>query len=372
MPSLLGEADLMKGVRQKTKDSFVLTVYDKRYGTCQIYHDKQGKRLIELRYAIGVRGKILDEIEQRTFDPDHYKPKKAVKLAFDVAIMDWLNDADLAPSTRSDYRNKIQTVLIPHFKDTHIADIVGKEIKAFYKGLKKTTKTKNNIMSVLRSFFKQLKEDEVIREMPGFPAWKKPGYRYRKTCSWKVLEDILSAIDNPMVVDAIITMRLELLRTGEVRALRWEDILFDENQIIIRNSFSDNTFRETTKNDGWVCKHLHSKVKEMLLPRKGLSNGWVFHNNGKPFHESLMRKVFDKARDEKEYSKELTMYGATRHSSATEAYADTKDIRGLQKALGHRDIRTTQRYEHYDSTQEIIERKKGKVIKLKDKKGEDE
>ena len=354
----------MKGIRRNTKDGYEITIYDRRYGTVHLYHDKQGKRLTELKYTIGVRGKILDEIETGIFDPDYYTPQKAVALQFDNAILQWLDDIEVAPSTYKKYRNDISNKIIPHFKDTNVIDIRARDIKKFHKSLKVAAKTRNNIMSILRKFFKSLQHDEIITTIPNFPEWQKIEYKYRKPCSWEVFLDVLDAIPDLMVVEGILTMRLEWLRPNELRALRWEDILFDEDRIIVRNSFSGNVFRETTKTDDWGSIHLHSVVKELLIKRKGHPKGFVFHIKGKPFYESKIDKVFSKARDAKGYSKELNPYGSTRHSAATEGYRDTQDIYAVKKGLRHRHLSATLKYTHEDSTKEIIE-PKGKVFNFK-------
>lgn len=70
--------------------------------------------------------------------------------------------------------------------------------------------------------------------------------------------------------------------------------------------------------------------------------------------ESILRKIFNQARDRKSYSKNLTLSGATRHSGATEGYIRTKNIHAVQKALGHSDIRTTMKYTHTDESEARI------------------
>jgi len=200
--------------------------------------------------------------------------------------------------------------------------------------------------------------------LPTMPKWERVSYKYRKVCSWEVFENIISKIPDELTREAIITMRLQWLRTGEVRGLIWETVLFDSNQLVIKNSFSGNEFRETTKTGNQATIHLHSTVKDMLWPRRGHPKAFVFTHRGRPLSESWLRKRFNEARDKVGYSKELCLYGATRHSSATEGYAYSKDIYAVKKALRHEDIRTTLKYTHSEETQSIIE-PSGKVIQVK-------
>jgi site-specific recombinase XerC len=103
----------------------------------------------------------------------------------------------------------------------------------------------------------------------------------------------------------------------------------------------------------------------MLLPRKGLPNAFVFTHTrkGRPLGEAILRKHFNQARDKLGFPKSLVLYGATRHSMATEGYNSTGDIIAVKEALGHRELTTTMKYTHVDiSASSKIIKPKGKLL----------
>ena len=267
-------------------------------------------------------------------------------------------------------------LFIDYFQDVDIRDLTGEQTISFRDMLLETRspKTVNNILGVLRVFFKWLYDKQRIKQIPYVPPNMRFTSAERDDCSLEVFLKIVNEVENDIVKEALLTTRLQILRVGETRGLRWEDIIWDEDEhgvrpgpgvMKVRNSFSNNVFRETTKTGNPTRKHLHIDIKKMLMKRWGRGfhpKAFIFTYNGKPFYESLMRKQFNAARDKLGYPKSLTLYGATRHSGGKEGYLATKDIRALQKAMGHKDIRTTMRYEHSQNTRSIIEPEKSRSV----------
>ncbi len=291
--------------------------------TIRIRYDKRGERIRSYKKAVEVLIEINSKLKERVFDPSEYDKEKIANLQFDTAIRNWWREVKTgyAPKTQKEYEKRIENLFIPFFRKADVKDITAKQINDFFNALRKReAKTKNNIMGVLKSFFDYLNRMEIIKKVPTFPRHQKITYKARTWCRWDVFMTIINEIPESIDREAIITMRLEMLRVGEVRGLLWEDLLFDEDTLIVRNSFSSNVFRETTKTGDYKVKHLHSLIKEMLLPRQGLPKGFVFEHKGRPYSESWLRKQFNTARQKSGYSQELTLSGATRHSKATESY----------------------------------------------------
>jgi integrase len=349
---------IIKGVSKVGHDLFDVFVYYPAYGrTVRLTHDRRGERIRSETKAYEVRYEALTRINNHTFDPRDYRKERP--HTFDNAITAWLdrNLGSYSPKSQKDYRNRINGVIVPFFQDMDIRDVNGKVLSDFVHHVRqgRTNKTVNNLVTIVKAFYKDMFYQQAIKQMPMFPRALTVQNKAVAWCPLNVLERIVQEVEDSQVREAILTARLQWLRVGEVRGLRWEDIDFDANQMTVRSSFSSSVFRETTKTGKQTVKHLHSTVKGMLAGRVGHGKAFVFTYRGKPLYESLLRKRFNAARDKAGFSSSLTLYGATRHSGATEGYISTGDIRKVQKALGHTDIRTTMKYEHATDTKAVIE-----------------
>lgn len=361
-------------IRQRGDSAWDIYIYyPKEKGVIRIAYDKRGKWITSRKDALEVLIEVNNAIGDKKFDPDLYQRTSA--LRFNDSIRKWWreNKDRYAPSSQKDYERHVE-IAAKYFDTDDVRDTRPRQINDLLNEHFKHTsvKTRNNFLSVLKAFYRDINILDGV-EIPTFPKTGEVEYKYRKWCDWDTFIAIVNEVPEQIDREAMIIMRLELLRVGEVRGLRWDDFLFEEDTLIVRNAFSAQTFSETTKTKDFKIKHLHSEVKEMLLPRAGHPKAFVFTHRGKPYSESWLRKQFNLARDKAGYSKELTLSGATRHSSATEGYLRTKDIRAVQQAIGHKDIRTTLKYTHTDKTitEEVIE-PKGVVIDFKKRKGSNE
>lgn len=136
------------------------------------------------------------------------------------------------------------------------------------------------------------------------------------------------------------------LRKSNVLSLRWEQVDFKNNLISVK-------VKDCTTEDGRAFTiPIIPKLKEVLdeIPRS--KDGFVFHYNGKPIKDikkswtSLFEAKFDK--DGKCVQNEIAYrnFHTLRHTCGTWIYRKTKDLRVVQKVLGHSDIKTTLKYAH--------------------------
>jgi integrase len=352
-------ADLMKGIKKHTKDGYKVRL--KFNGQrLEIWNDELGRRITTAAEAVRVKTDIKAKILNGTFDPVDYKRGRALTMRFDAAIVKWFseNRGNYSPKQQREYENRITKLLIPFFGMEDVRAIKSRRVKDFYLSLEgRAQKTKKNILVLLKVFFKSLLSDEEIKRVPNFPEVKKVTAKKRKVCPWDTFMLIVDGVERQEDREAIVTMRLQWLRLGEVRGLRWEDIDFEANEMLITNSVSYNTFRETTKTGEEIPKHLHSAVRALLEPRQGHPKAFVFTRNGTFLRKDWLTEQWDRARDKGGFSKDLTLYGATRHSQATYRYKKGGvDVYDIKRGLGHKDIRTTIKYiGTVSDTKEIIE-----------------
>ncbi len=152
------------------------------------------------------------------------------------------------------------------------------------------------------------------------------------------------------------------LRVSEVTALRWNNIDFDSNKLMVREGkgAKDRTL--------WISEDISEDLREWRdrqAEELGERSKYVFTTmrEGKSGHRLSIQQVWEtlktyvrKAGIEKNVSPHTL-----RHTFATDLYRETKDIRLVQKALGHSDLSTTMIYTHIvdDELEEALKNFRG-------------
>lgn len=152
------------------------------------------------------------------------------------------------------------------------------------------------------------------------------------------------------------------LRVSEVTALRWNNIDFDSNKLMVREGkgAKDRTL--------WIGEDISEDLREWRdrqAEELGERSKYVFTTmrEGKAGNRLSIQQVWEtlktyvrKAGIEKNVSPHTL-----RHTFATDLYRETKDIRLVQKALGHSDLSTTMIYTHIvdDELEEALKNFRG-------------
>ncbi|WP_457626823.1 tyrosine-type recombinase/integrase [Persephonella sp.] len=148
---------------------------------------------------------------------------------------------------------------------------------------------------------------------------------------------------NPLVHDIVLTALYSGLRKNEILGLRWKNIDFENNLIIL--------FPEQTKNKRYHSIPMHPVLKEMLLKRKESSadTDLVFHRNGKPV--GSIRTAFENAL--KRAGIVNFRFHDLRHTFATKLIRKGVDLYVVKELLNHTDVKITQRYAHLTLSEKI-------------------
>lgn len=134
------------------------------------------------------------------------------------------------------------------------------------------------------------------------------------------------------------------LRVGEVVALEPEHLDMQTCKLTVREGkgAKDRTV--------WIGEDLRDAIGEWLERRAEdyPESPYLFpNNNGGQVDTSYMRRMVKRtAREADVREAEKVSPHTLRHTFATELYRETKDLRLVQKALGHEDVSTTQIYTH--------------------------
>ena len=150
---------------------------------------------------------------------------------------------------------------------------------------------------------------------------------------------IFQMVDNPKHKLLLLVGYGAGLRVSEIVTLQWQDVLFDEHKIHIKNAKG--------KKDRMVM--LPYSIVQSLKIYKDLYKGkhYVFEGQfaGEPYSTRSVQEVMREALKKSGLEKKATVH-TLRHSFATHLLENGTDIRYIQQFLGHSSIKTTTVYTH--------------------------
>lgn len=207
----------------------------------------------------------------------------------------------------------------------------------------------NIIISSIRLFYSALYRNMIIKENPfhtikfhqhNIKNWKRKPFT--KTDITKFLESIDTKTPNGLRDRTIFELMYSSgLRVCEISNLKTSDINFDQREMIVRGKFgTDRMVPISEVATSFLLLYLGNRIIEIDLPvfpgnnyRIGLSANYI---------GVLFRKYF------KQSGMKLEGISAhsIRHSTATHLLENGASIRHVQELLGHKNIKTTQRYTH--------------------------
>jgi integrase len=325
-----------------------------------IYCDKSRQSFYSKEHAEATLVQIFGEMKQGTFDPDFYSKRRKSIYSFSVYTEQWIKDFEKlvnagkrSPSTFKKYKSYIENEFKPLFKETSLLDITAGNIKQYYLTIINLhPKTIYNKLAALHKIFADARDEGVIQTVPKFPIELKTNTLPEPIIKWadiNIQDMILKEIPEE-VYPAIFFQMTHATRTGETRALQRKHIDTNRDTVLIEQAFVGNEVRSTkTKNSGLVP--LDPEFKKIYLKmEKGFPEDFVFkkqkgRGKGKPFSESYLRKMWNKARKKTGVEK-ITLYEGTRHSLASQAINKGVPISTIQKFLRHESPKMTERYAH--------------------------
>ena len=168
---------------------------------------------------------------------------------FGDACAEWLryveHDKQRAPSTLADYRGVVNGVLLPEFgDDTPLEEITTDRIEQFREQLLDERRlTRRSIQKVLVLLYGILKRASRRKWIASNPAEDVERITVRRSGDFNVLTpvevDAIARAASSKQEAAIVTVAAFTgLRLGELRALRWRDVDFAKQTILVRGSFT--------------------------------------------------------------------------------------------------------------------------------------
>jgi len=328
---------------QPTK--FVIKVYWQKKNF-SISHDRGGKTIHFWNHAVNLLGNIRSEIQAGTFDPEVYKNQSATSFKvfwtrFHAKYIRSMSTYAKLESIGKHHLNEFMTMQMRDIRAFHIDDwwerLKDKALSPHYM---------NDIHQWLKRFFTEAMELDVIERVPRFPrVMDKP----EQDIEWLTSDEQARVFDELPKYDRPIFdfMFLTGVRVGEAIALHRSDIDFNRGRTVICHTVKRDrkTIGETKNKSPRIIPHTEPVVKSLrnALRFCGL-NKLLFTNKwGRIYTEDYLRGTFKKA-CLKAGVKPIHLKNATRHSFGTQLIEAGVDIWTTSKAMGHRDIKMTERY----------------------------
>ena len=259
-----------------------------------------------------------------------------------------LIDKGYSKNTIMSYKKDLDKFSI-YFKNKDIKDIDNSNLKDYIKSLDLNEKSISRTISCLKSFYKFLIIEKVIKDNPTdglyMPKVKK------SLPNIMSVEDVTKLLD--IKLDDHFSYRnkamLELmyatgLRVSELVELKFNDIDFSDDIVRIMGKGSKERiipmgdFAKT-----YLEEYIYNHRNLML---KGNNCEYIFLNNhGKKMTRQGFFKIIKKLANNIGISTEISPH-TLRHSFASHLLKYGADLRTIQELLGHSDISTTQIYTH--------------------------
>lgn len=304
---------------------YVKTIVDQRTGKKLYFYANTERELTQ---------KILE-----------YTDKAEKGRLFSEVAEEWWSEAceEISPTSVRGYRVAKEKA-VAAFGTAHIREITARDINVYLRqlaksGLAKST-VKNYKIVLNRIFNHAIREGDIMYtptqgvEIPrGLP-------QNRRTAATPEDEDVIRRTADVWIMPYMALMTG--MRKGELLALKWKDIDFDNNIIHVTKSLyyeGGSGIKEPKTESGNRIVPLLAPLKAELEKLKGPAENYVLSDDGsKPLSQKRFRTL------DKHY-KQKTDITATMHqlrkSFATIAVKNGVQPKILQSVLGHKNISTT-------------------------------
>lgn len=301
--------------------------------------------------------------------------RKAVEL-----VRKEIRRRNYASRTEKSYIHWI-TDFFGYHQDSTVDDIGKEEVVEYLNYLAEeravSGSTHNQALCAVKFLF-----DVLVKDMSGLSGLKqaKESNHLPTVLSPKEVKAILSQMSGMPKLIAFLQFGSGM-RISEVVRLRINDIDFENGQIYVRNAkglkdrttllpemlvkaLTNQVIRATKRNQRDKMKGFGEaplpKALSKKYPSASKETGWQYLfpssqiSKGKRYHisPSTVQKDLKRAVRLSGITKKVSTH-ALRHSFATQALKSGVDIRTVQELLGHKQLRTTERYTHVINKERI-------------------
>jgi integrase len=326
----------------------------------RLFSDKHGQILDSFKRAENLLGRVNSEIRDKTFDPTNYLKCELEKFYISKLLDDFLEsklsgNKPIAPSYVRHYKRYVGLAQ-EHFGAKDVRDLRKLDVANYQSFVRKNNnfgdKTLKNCLDIFKTFLRYVKDDlEMIKIVPSFPAIEilEPETTWLTPETQKVVFNNVPDADKPIIA----FLMLSGCRPGEARALKCRDVNLEHGTITISATFSGSVYRQKRKGQGAKSSiiPIHVEVFGFIKQRveNSLPEAFVFvSDTGRHYSAAKFYRMWDAVREKSGLDKSIRLYDAARHSFASQLINSGVSIYSVSHLLGHRNIKTTERYLHAD------------------------
>lgn len=326
-----------------------------------VYRYKSSKKQ---RLKIGVHGNITCEIAReivrgwsgdlaRGIDPKEHNHQQETDQKQSVSVEEFMKiyiqkykKVHNKQNTVTKDMHRINSIIIPFFKERKFSDISREDILRFQDYLKNTPIQFNRCKSILSKAFSlaelwgyRPKDSNPCRGIQKYPEKKKE--RFLTSEELERLDKVLKMqevlrVNSLYSLAAIRMLMYTGCRLSEILTLKWQDIFLEEGYIHLKES---KTGEKTVPLNESARKVLDNLEQER-------DNPYVFVGVKPGTCLTTLKTAWTKIR--KLANLEGVRIHDLRHTFASLAIKQGVDLYTVSKLLGHKDIHTTTRYAHLE------------------------
>lgn len=215
------------------------------YAELVVGYDTEGKKKV-LRASGDTRKEVADQLAKWLSDRNAGKPLPVTKLTLGEYLDRWMETVvkhDCRPTTMNTYRWAVDTHLKPELGDRKLTALTPTEIQEMYhrkreQGL--SAFTVRNIHAVLHRALEHAKRQGLVNtNVADLVQVPRTGPQQPTVFTPDEARRILEAAKEERLHAAFVIAIYLGLRIGELLALQWDDINWEEKTITIRRQFND-------------------------------------------------------------------------------------------------------------------------------------
>jgi integrase len=260
-----------------------------------------------------------------------------------IRFLEWLETTSLKQKTQTYYQTGWRLLSTSPVSKMRLNCITGDDVSALR--FPASASNANCALRTLRRMLHKAEEWKLIFRAPKFRLVKEHGRSLPLDSAMEAKLIIAAAECNwrsrsfELFRDVVVLMRETGMRNErELYRVCIENIDWMSKSIFIPDSKTASGRRKVPMSD---------RAMGILSARcAGRNEGWVFPSKrSRSGHLTTVGKLFREARDKAGLPKELVLY-CSRHDYGTRVLRETGNLAAVMKTMGHKDVRTTMRYQH--------------------------